>query len=96
MKTHTVIGANTMQAVHEQYPNNIFINMGISIARNHHERWDGKGYPQGLAEEEIPLDSRIMAVVDVYDAIRSKRCYKESLSRLQSREIIESGSGTPV
>lgn len=94
MKTHTVIGATTMQAVHELYPNNAFINMGISIARSHHERWDGKGYPDGLAGEKIPLESRIMAVADVYDALRSKRCYKESISRDQSRELIVGGRGT--
>ena len=83
-----------MQAVHRLYPNNAFIAMGISIARSHHERWDGKGYPDGLAAGDIPLEARIMAVADVYDAIRSKRCYKESMSRDQSREIIASGSGT--
>lgn len=94
MKTHTVVGAATMQAVHELYPNNAFIAMGISIARSHHERWDGKGYPDGLAGEDIPLESRIMAVADVYDAVRSKRCYKESMSRSQCGEIIRSGSGT--
>lgn len=94
MKTHTMIGAATMQAVHELYPKNVFINMGISIAKRHHERWDGKGYPDGFAGETIPLESRIMSVADVYDALRSKRCYKESISRGQSSEIIESGSGT--
>ena len=89
-----MIGAATMQAVHELYPKNVFINMGISIAKRHHERWDGKGYPDGFAGETIPLESRIMSVADVYDALRSKRCYKESISRGQSSEIIESGSGT--
>jgi putative two-component system response regulator len=93
MKTHTIVGASTMQAVHRQYPNNTFIGMGISIAKSHHERWDGTGYPEGLAGDKIPLESRIMAVADVYDAVRSKRCYKESMSRDQSREIIENGSG---
>ncbi len=94
MKTHTTIGADTMQAVHELYPKNAFIGMGISIARNHHERWDGTGYPEGLSGDRIPLESRIMSVADVYDAVRSKRCYKESISRDQSREIIQGGGGT--
>lgn len=94
MKTHTVVGAETMQAVYELYPNNGFISMGISIARSHHERWDGSGYPDGLAGEKIPLESRIMAVADVYDAIRSKRCYKDSMTRSQCGELIRSGSGT--
>ncbi len=93
MKNHTVIGVSTLQKVHEQYPNNAFVAMGISIARSHHERWDGTGYPDGLAGENIPLEARIMAVADVYDALRSKRCYKESVPRSEGRDIIEAGSG---
>ena len=94
MKTHALVGAATMEAVHDVYPKNAFIEMGICIARYHHERWDGCGYPDGLAGEEIPLSARIMAVADVYDALRSKRCYKNPFSHRQSREIIEKGSGT--
>jgi putative two-component system response regulator len=94
MKTHSLIGAATMEAVNEIYRNNAFISMGISIARAHHERWDGTGYPNGLKEEEIPLAARIMAIADVYDALRSKRCYKGAFSREQSSEIIKDGSGT--
>lgn len=93
MKTHAIIGVTTLQKVHEQYPNNAFIAMGISIARSHHERWDGTGYPDGLAGEKIPLEARIMAVADVYDALRSKRCYKKCFARTESRGIIEAGSG---
>jgi len=89
-----VAGAVTMQAVRDRYPGNAFIDMGISIARSHHERWDGRGYPDGLAGEEIPLAARIMAVADVYDALRSTRCYKEPVSRREARRIIEEGSGT--
>mgnify|MGYP001250926349 CR=1 FL=1 len=94
MKTHAIIGAATMQAVHRQYPNNAFIGMGISIARSHHERWDGSGYPDGLAGGKIPLEARIMAVSDVYDAIRSKRCYKDVIPRSECRDIIAQGSGS--
>ena len=94
MKTHSLIGAATMEAVNEIYRNNAFISMGISIARAHHERWDGTGYPNGLKEEEIPLAARIMAIADVYDALRSKRCYKGAFSREQSSEIIKEGNGT--
>ena len=94
MKTHSLIGAATMEAVNEIYRNNAFISMGISIARAHHERWDGTGYPNGLKEEEIPLAARIMAIADVYDALRSKRCYKGAFSREQSSGIIKEGSGT--
>ncbi|HOO70523.1 MAG TPA: response regulator [Spirochaetota bacterium] len=94
MKTHSAIGAATIEAVHEQYPKNSFINMGISMARSHHEWWNGNGYPQSLEGDEIPLPARIMAVADVYDALRSTRCYKGPYSRSESRDIIEKGSGT--
>ncbi|MGE4345468.1 MAG: HD domain-containing phosphohydrolase [Geoalkalibacter sp.] len=94
MKTHTTIGANTLQAVRARYPKNAFINMGIAIARSHHEKWDGSGYPDGLSGEDIPLSARIMALADVYDALRSKRPYKEAFSREKARTIIEEGAGT--
>ena len=94
MKTHSLVGAATMEAVNDIYKNNAFINMGITIARSHHERWDGTGYPEGLKGEDIPLAARIMALADVYDALRSNRCYKGALSRDRSREIIENGCGT--
>ena len=94
MKTHTILGAKTLESVYEKYPNNALIKMGIAIARHHHERWDGKGYPDGLAGEKIPLPARIMAVVDVYDALRSERCYKSAMPREQVLEIIVDGSGT--
>ena len=93
MKTHSLVGAATMEAVNDMYRNNAFINMGITIARSHHERWDGTGYPDGLKGEAIPLAARIMALADVYDALRSNRCYKGALSRDRSREIVESGCG---
>jgi putative two-component system response regulator len=93
MKKHSPVGAITLEAVRDIYRKNVFINMGISIARYHHECWDGTGYPDGLKGEEIPLAARIMAIADVYDALRSNRCYKRAFSREQSREIIESGSG---
>ena len=94
MKRHSLVGANTMEVVHQMYEKNAFTNMGISIARSHHERWDGTGYPDGLKGEEIPLAARIVTVADVYDALRSNRCYKRPFSRDQSCKIIESGSGT--
>ena len=54
MKTHTVLGSETLEAVRSEYPNNGFINMGIDVARSHHEKWNGKGYPDGLAGDQIP------------------------------------------
>ena len=93
MKTHTLIGAKTLETAHGKYPGNVFLNMGIVIARSHHEKWDGSGYPDGLAGENIPLSARIMAVADVYDALRSKRPYKIGFSHEKSCGIIVEGSG---
>jgi putative two-component system response regulator len=94
MKLHTVIGAETLEAACERYHENTFMNMGVVIARSHHEKWDGGGYPDKLAGGAIPLAARIMALVDVYDALRSKRSYKEAFSREKSRQIIAEGAGT--
>lgn len=94
MKRHTVIGARNLESVREKHPDNSFVNIGIRIARSHHERWDGSGYPDGLAGDEIPLVAQIMAVADVYDALRSKRVYKPAFSHEKSRGIITDGIGT--
>ncbi|PIE65395.1 MAG: two-component system response regulator [Desulfobacterales bacterium] len=88
MKTHTTIGAQTLQSVYKSYPNSEFIRMGIDIAKHHHEKWDGSGYPSGLQGEEIPLSARIMAIVDVYDALRARRPYKEAFSHTKSKQLI--------
>ena len=93
MKRHTVIGADTLKEVYHKYPGNYFIKIGIEIAQSHHEKWDGSGYPDGLCEEQIPLSARIMALADVYDALRSKRVYKEAFPHEKAREIILQGSG---
>lgn len=94
MKRHTVIGAMTLQSVRAQYPLNEFVNMGIAITRSHHERWDGAGYPDGLAGEKTPLSARIMALADVYSALRSERPYKKAFTHEESRQIILQGAGT--
>jgi putative two-component system response regulator len=93
MKTHAMIGANTLMTVSNRYPKNTFVNMGIAIARAHHEKWDGSGYPDGLVGENIPLAGRIMALADVYDALRSKRPYKEPFTHEKSCAIILEGKG---
>lgn len=93
MKTHTLIGAKALQTVRSKYPKNGFLNMGIAIARSHHERWDGSGHPDGLAGEDIPLAGRIMALADVYDALRSKRPYKEPISHEEACRVILEGDG---
>jgi putative two-component system response regulator len=93
IKTHTTIGAMTLQSVRAKYPQNAFINMGIALTRSHHEKWDGSGYPDGFAGEDIPLSGRIVSLADVYDALRSKRTYKEAFSHEQSCTIIREGAG---
>ena len=94
IKHHTILGSQTLLQVHTRYPKNDFIRMGMDVARWHHEKWDSNGYPDGLGGEEIPLSARIMAVVDVYDALRSERPYKKGLTHRESSEIIIAGSGT--
>ncbi|MGZ8877852.1 MAG: HD domain-containing phosphohydrolase [Candidatus Aminicenantales bacterium] len=94
MKTHAARGAEKLEAVQRQFPGNALLDMGIAIARFHHEKWSGGGYPQGLAGEAIPLSARIMAVVDVYETLRAKRCYKPAFSHEESKNIIISSSAT--
>lgn len=93
MKTHVQVGHDTLATVAQQYDGNEFLKMGMEIALYHHEKWDGSGYPQGLAGDAIPLSARIMALADVYDALRSQRVYKEAFSHKKSVEIIRSGQG---
>ncbi|NCC80308.1 MAG: HD domain-containing protein, partial [Clostridia bacterium] len=70
------------------------IRMGIEIANFHHERWDGRGYPEGLKGKDIPLSARIMAIADVYDALRSDRPYKKAMSHEEVVEIMERDIGS--
>lgn len=81
MQAHTTIGADTLREVAKQHPFATgFLHVAIDIARAHHERWDGAGYPDRLAGHDIPLVARIVALADVYDALRSRRVYKPGLS----------------
>jgi len=93
MKSHPILGAQTLAVVLDRYPKNSFIRMGIDIAKFHHEKWDGSGYPYGLSGKEIPLSARMMAVADVYDALRSRRCYKQAYSHEESCGIISESRG---
>jgi len=93
MKSHTIIGADNLQLVYNNYPGNLFVGMGIEIALYHHEQWDGTGYPDGLVGKNIPLSARIMALADIYDALRSDRCYRKGLTHDQARNIILEGDG---
>lgn len=94
MKTHTTIGYDTLASAGRKGVMNPFIKFGMEIALCHHEKWDGGGYPNGLRGDEIPISARIMALVDVYDALRSKRVYKEGFSHEKSVSIIEEGKGS--
>jgi putative two-component system response regulator len=91
MKSHVVIGANTLSAVLAQYPGNRFLAIGLEICRHHHERWDGTGYPDRLAGDAIPLSARIMAVADVYDALRAGRPYKPGLDHAEAVRVMLHG-----
>ena len=71
-----------------------YINVAINIAKYHHERYDGTGYPEGLKGEDIPLEARIMSLADVYDALISKRPYKEAFPKEKAMQIIREGIGT--
>ena len=94
MKTHTTTGAETLDAAMAHHPNVPFLSMARDIASCHHERYDGKGYPNGLKGREIPLAARIVALADVYDALTSKRVYKEAFTHEIARAIILQESGT--
>ena len=67
--------------------------MAFQVAKYHHEKWNGKGYPEGLSKKEIPLCARIMAVADIFDALSENRCYRDALPLDKCFEIIENGSG---
>lgn len=93
MQSHTVIGAETLQKVAERHGEAVaFLQMAIDIARSHHERYDGKGYPDRLAGGDIPLAARILSVGDVYDGLRSRRAYKPALTHAAAVQVLMEGS----
>ena len=93
MKTHAAEGARIVHEILEGTDDKVFQRIAENVAHYHHERWDGSGYPEGLKGEAIPLEARIMAIADVYDALVSKRVYKESMSFEQADKIIMEGMG---
>jgi putative two-component system response regulator len=94
MKTHARIGAIAiMQAEKQLSSSDTFLSYAREIACHHHEKWDGSGYPEGLAREAIPVSARLMAIADVYDALISDRVYKRAFSHDKSIAIIREGSG---
>lgn len=94
IKEHTIIGARMLENIIEDSEYNEYLNMGKDMALSHHERYDGKGYPYGIAGDDIPLCARIMAVADVYDALVSKRIYKDETSHITACATIAEGRGT--
>jgi len=95
MQTHTIIGSETLRQVASQHGfAMVFLHMAADIARHHHERFDGTGYPDRLLGNDIPLAARIVAVADVYDALRSRRVYKPAFPHNQTVQIINEGFHT--
>ena len=93
MKTHASEGAKIVHEILKETDDDSFHTIAENVAHYHHERWDGSGYPEGLKGQEIPLEARIMAIADVYDALVSKRFYKEKLSFEEADEIILDSMG---
>ena len=94
MKEHAAAGSRIVHEILKDTDDEEFHVIAESVAQFHHERWDGSGYPDGLKGEEIPLEARIMAVADVYDALVSKRVYKESMSFEKADQIMMEGMGS--
>lgn len=94
MKIHSAEGARIVHEILKDTDDEAFKKIAENVAHYHHERWDGSGYPEKLKGEEIPLEARIMAIADVYDALVSKRVYKESMSYKEADRIIMEGMGT--
>jgi putative two-component system response regulator len=95
MKTHSSRGAEALELVEQRHPESIgHLVYAKQIARHHHEKWDGSGYPDGLAGEAIPLAARLMALADVFDALLSKRVYKASWSTEEVFQYIEDARGS--
>lgn len=94
MRTHTTLGYEALRKAHESSSEQVevpFLRLACEIAYTHHERWDGKGYPRGLKEAAIPIAGRIMALADVYDALTSRRCYKEGFTHERATQMIVEG-----
>ena len=94
METHAEIGGQCLRDIERRLGGSNFLQMARQIALAHHERWDGTGYPEGLAGESIPLAARIVAIADVYDALTTRRVYKDACSHERTVEIIAEGAGS--
>ena len=94
MRTHSTLGADLLEGLIDDYGEYTMITMGAAVARSHHERWDGKGYPNGISGKSIPLEARIVSICDVYDALTSKRVYKDAWGHEETLQILREGAGT--
>jgi putative two-component system response regulator len=94
MKKHTVFGVQIIEKIESSTSASDFLKYAKIFAETHHEKWNGSGYPNGLARENIPLQGRIMALADVYDALVSERPYKKAFSHAEAVKIIHDGKGT--
>lgn len=94
MKQHTTFGQKIITQAMESLPESEYLREALNVTAYHHEKWNGKGYPYGLAGEEIPLAARVMAVADVFDALVSKRCYKDPFPFDMAMDIIKKDAGT--
>ncbi len=93
MQKHCTLGSDTLATVLKRHPENQFLRMGVRVARSHHEKWDGSGYPDGLQRESIPLEARIVGLADFYDALTSNRCYRPAFSHEVTCKMIDEGDG---
>ncbi|TCS40691.1 HD domain-containing phosphohydrolase [Reinekea marinisedimentorum] len=94
MKKHTTYGLQALERTEVVYGSSSFLKIAKEIVYSHHERWDGTGYPEGLFGKKIPLSARLMALADCYDALISRRAYKEPFSHEEARRIVIEGRGT--
>ncbi|OUP08247.1 HD domain-containing phosphohydrolase [Collinsella sp. An2] len=91
MKTHTVVGAEMLAKIPQMRRSEVY-RYAVDIARHHHERWDGRGYPDGIGGSELSMWAQVVSIADVYDALRSKRVYKDAYGRSQALNMIEDGA----
>lgn len=90
MKKHTVIGEDILKKL-DTYQDEKLVQVAMQICRSHHERYDGKGYPDGLKGEDIPICAQVVSVADVYDALTSNRVYKKAYSHEKAMQMILNG-----
>ena len=93
MKRHSAEGARIVESILQGVEDDAFVEVAKNVAYYHHEKWNGFGYPMGKAGNDIPVEARIMALADVFDALVSKRCYKDAFSYDEAFSIIEGDLG---